>query len=387
MAGLIDLVDALHRSIAQGPRLPGAPSEEKCRGITGLVYRSVRSTSRLVGESLDAILASLVPMLGPRLSTPEREAVLAALNGVLGDHLVKTGNPLAISACLRHSGGPLVLERSALESSFPGAGGRLAVFAHGLCMNDLGWNREGHDHAAVLARDLGTQPIHLHYNSGLHTSVNGRAFADLLETLVESWPRPVEELVLVGHSMGGLVSRSACHYGKAAGHLWPQALRALVTLGTPHHGAPLERIGNWVGLALQATPYASHFARLGRIRSAGITDLRHGNLLDEDWEGRDRFARGGDTRHAVPMAEGVPLFSIAGMVAKAAKEEGGAADRLVGDGLVPLESALGHHRNPDWDLGLPPSRQWVAYGTSHLDLLRSPEVTERLRGWLAPPES
>ena len=380
-------MDALHRSIARGPGLPGGPNEERSRGITGLVYRSVRSASRLVGGSLDAILASLVPMLGPRESSREREAVLAALNGVLGDHLAKTGNPLAIPACLRHSGRPLVLERSALELSFPGAGGRLAVFVHGLCMNDLGWNREGHDHAAALARDLGIQPIHLYYNSGLHTSVNGRAFAGLLETLVESWPRPVEELILVGHSMGGLVSGSACHYGKAAGHLWPQALRALVTLGTPHHGAPLERIGNWVGLALQATPYASHFARLGRIRSAGITDLRYGNLLDEDWEGRDRFARGGDPRHFVPLPEGVPLFAIAGMVAMAAKEEGGAADRLVGDGLVPLESALGHHRNPDRDLCLPPSRQWVAYGTSHLDLLRSPEVYERLRGWLAPPGS
>ena len=376
-------MDALHRSIARGPGLPGGPNEERSRSITGLVYRSVRSASRLVGGSLDAILASLVPMLGPRESSREREAVLAALNGVLGDHLAKTGNPLAIPACLRHSGRPLVLKRSALELLFPGAGGRLAVFVHGLCMNDLGWNREGQNHAAALARDLGTQPIHLRYNSGLHVSVNGRAFAGLLETLVESWPRPVEELVLVGHSMGGLVSRSACHYGKAAGNLWPQALRALVTLGTPHHGAPLERIGNWIGLAMQATPYASHFARLGRIRSAGITDLRYGNLLDEDWDGRDRFARGDDTRHVVPMVEGVPLFAIAGMVATAAKEEGGAIDRLLGDGLVPLESALGHHRNPDRDLGLPPSSQWVAYGTSHLDLLRSPEVTERLRGWLA----
>jgi pimeloyl-ACP methyl ester carboxylesterase len=324
-------------------------------------------------------------MLGPRESSPEREAVLAALNGVLGDHLAETGNPMAIPIRLTHAGQPLVLERSALNVLFPGEGGKLTVFVHGLCMNDLVWNRGGRDFAAALTRDLGTQPIHLRYNSGLHTSVNGRAFAGLLETLVERWPRPVEELVLVGHSMGGLVSRSACHYGNAAGHLWPQALRALVTLGTPHHGAPLERIGNWIGLAMQATPYASHFARLGRIRSAGITDLRYGNLLDEDWDGRDRFARGGDIRHVVPMAEGVPLFAIAAMLATAAKEEGGAADRLLGDGLVPLESALGHHRNPDRDLGLPSSCQWVAYGTSHLDLLRSPEVTERLRGWLAAP--
>ena len=348
--------------------------------MTGLVYATVRGATLLVGGGLDAILKALVPMLGRRDSSPEREALLAALNGVLGDHLARTGNPLAIPACLRCDGRPLVLERSALDA-VAGAGGRLALFVHGLCMNDLKWNRAGHDHAAALERDLGYQAIHLHYNSGLHTSVNGRAFADLLEALVREWPRPVEELVLVGHSMGGLVSRSACHYGRAAGHRWLKPLRALVTLGTPHHGTPLERIGNWIGLVLRATPYAVHFARLGRIRSAGITDLRYGNLLDEDWEGRDRFASGGDARHVVPLPEGVPVFAIAAMKAKVA---GGAAGRLLGDGLVPLESALGHHRNPERNLGLPPSRQLVVYGTAHLDLLRSREVYESLRGWLGP---
>ena len=347
--------------------------------MTGLVYGTVRGATRLVGGGLDAILGSLVPVLELRDSSPEREALLAALNGVLGDHLAKTANPLALPARLRSGGQPLVLERSALSAALPGAGGRLAIFVHGLCMNDLKWNRKGHDHAAGLERDLGYQALHLRYNSGLHTSLNGRALADLLEALVEAWPRPVTELVLVGHSMGGLVSRSACHYGKAAGHRWLGPLRALVTLGTPHHGAPMERIGNWIGLVLEATPYASHFARLGRIRSAGITDLRYGNLLDEDWDGRDRFARGGDARHVVPLPEGVPLFALAGMKAK---EEGGAAGRLLGDGLVPLESAVGRHGDPERDLALPPSRQCVVYGTPHLDLLGSREAYDRLRGWL-----
>ncbi len=372
-------MDSLHRSIAWGPGLPGNPSEELSRGLTGLVYGSVRGATRLVGEGLDAVLAQLVPTLGPRGSSPEREGVLAALNGVLGDHLAKTENPLAIQASLRHAGRPLVLERSAL-GSVAGSGGRVALFVHGLCMNDLEWNRGGHDHSALLARDLGFVPLHLHYNSGLHTSVNGRAFAGLLEALAQAWPVPLEELVLVGHSMGGLLARSACHYGESAGHRWPKALRALVTLGTPHHGTPLERIGNWIGLVLGATPYAVHFGRLARIRSAGITDLRYGNLVDEDWEGRDRFARGIDSRHAVPVPEGVPLLAIAAMTAK---QEGGAACRLLGDGLVPLDSALGRHRKADRDLGLPPSRQWVTYGTAHLDLLGSPEVYERLRSWLA----
>ena len=191
--------------------------------------------------------------------------------------------------------------------------------------------------------------------------------------------------ILFGHSMGGLVCRSACHYGQAAGHRWTGALRSLVTLGAPHEGAPLERIGNWVGLVTRYTPYAVHFSRLARVRSAGITDLRYGNLLDEDWEGRDRFARGRDTRRAVPMPEGAELFAVAAMVSAAGEDGDGAARRLLGDGLVPLESALGRHEDPRLSLGLPPERQWVAYETTHLDLLGSIGVYERLRSWLAAP--
>jgi pimeloyl-ACP methyl ester carboxylesterase len=351
------------------------------RGLTGLVYGGVRHVTSLVGKGLDAVLGSLVPLLGPGgVSSPEREAILAALNGVLGDHLAKTENPLAIGPSLRRDGRPFVLGRAAPETTDPGRGDRVAVFVHGLCMNDLQWNRGRHDHAAALERDLGYLPVHFHYNSGLHVSENGRALAGLLERMVESWPGPLEELVLVGHSMGGLVSRSACHYAAAREHRWPKQLRALVTLGSPHHGAPLERIGNWVGLLLEATPYASHFARLGRIRSAGITDLRYGNLLDEDWKSREQFARGGDPRHAVPPPEGVSLFAIA---ARTAKTEGGAASGFVGDGLVPVESALGRHRKTERDLGIPASRRWEALGTAHLDLLSSLEVYERLRSWMA----
>ena len=117
-------------------------------------------------------------------------------------------------------------------------------------MNDLQWKRKGHDHGAALARDLAYTPVYLHYNSGLHISTNGRAFAELLEALVRLWPVPLTELVLIGHSMGGLVARSACHYGALARHEWLRRLDKLVFLGTPHHGAPLERGGNWVDMLL-----------------------------------------------------------------------------------------------------------------------------------------
>ena len=380
-AGLVDLVEAMHHTIARRAGASGTQTPGRTRGITGLVYKSVRGVTRLVGGGLDAILGQLTPALTGRTSSPGREAVLAALNGVLGDYLAATGNPLAIPMSLRRDGKALVLETQALAAAIPQAGGKLAVLAHGLCLNDRQWNRGGHDHGTVLARDLGYTPLYLHYNSGLHTSTNGRALAGLLEVLLEQWPHPVEELVIVAHSMGGLIARSAFHYGRAAGQAWPQELRKLAFLGTPHHGAPLERGGNWVDMLLSASPYSAPFARLGKVRSAGITDLRHGNVLDEDWEGRDRFARARDARRPVPLPDGVQCYAMA---ATQGRKPGDLRDRLLGDGLVPVRSALGLHEDPLRSLAFPQSRQWIGYGMNHLDLLGRTEVSDQLTRWFAP---
>ena len=152
-----------------------------------------------------------------------------------------------------------------------------------------------HDHGAALAEDLGYTPVYLHYNSGLRVSTNGRRFAETLESLVREWPVPVRELVVVGYSMGGLVARSACHYGKLAGYDWPGRLSQLVFLGTPHHGALLERAGSWVDALLGVSPYSSPIARLGGIRSDGIRDLRYGHVIDHTGDSTEPVAapRGG----------------------------------------------------------------------------------------------
>jgi hypothetical protein len=153
-----------------------------------------------------------------------------------------------------------------------------------------------------------------------------------------------------------------------------------VFLGTPHHGAPLERGGHWVDVLLGATAYSAPLARLGKVRSAGITDLRFGNLLDDDWIGRDRFARGNDRRAPVPLPEDVACFAIAGSTARKA---GNRSDRRIGDGIVPLASALGRHANPALSLGFDDARLWVAHGTNHLDLLSRRAVYARIKDWLA----
>ena len=419
--GVTDLVQALHLRIARTATRPvGGPATAAIDGVTRLVYGGVRGVARAVGGGLDALLRPLQALLvngaadpaaparsgaaaAPAILGPRtRAALLAALNGVLGDYLARTANPLAIRMTLRRDGAALDLDPVALARAVPQPSGRVLLMVHGLCMNDLQWQRFGadgreHDHGAALARDLGCSPVYLHYNSGLHVSTNGRALSAQLAALVTAWPVPVESLAIVGHSMGGLVARSAAHYGAQQGAAWVRRLSALVFLGTPHHGAPLERGGHWIDVLLQSLPYTEPFARLARVRSAGITDLRHGNVRDEDWSGRDRFARGKavnhDPRLPLPLPAAVACYAVAGTTATTlpagcadapAAPEAAARIELPGDGLVPVDSALGRHAAAAMTLHFAAGRWWIAPDTGHLELLSSPAVYARLRDWLAP---
>jgi pimeloyl-ACP methyl ester carboxylesterase len=381
--GLTSLVEAMHARIARLPGLGPVPPDERTGGLTGLVYKSVRGVTRVVGGSVDALFAWLGPALAPGaagsgLPHAEREALVAALNGVLGDHLAATHNPLAIDMAFRHGGRALRLDRSMMRVTLPQAGPRVLLLLHGLCMNDLQWQRQGHDHGAALARDLGYTPVHLHYNSGLAVSTNGRVLAQQLERLLDAWPTPVERLVLLGHSMGGLVARSALYHGVQAQRgapRWPGRVNDLVCLGTPHQGAPLEGVGQVVDGLLAATPYAAPLARLGRVRSAGIADLRLGDIVSPD-----DLGRGTHRRAQVPLPTDVRCHAVAASLSPSAT---GLKAQLLGDGLVPLASALGQHREPARRLAFDAERQAVVQPMGHLDLLSSPEVYEHLKRWLS----
>ena len=387
------LVEALHGQIqrvagplrrrpAAAPPLVATANDSdglpRARGLTGLVYRSIQGTTRLVGLGLDRLLAPFDSALASSQPTPRRDALVAALNGLLGDHLQRSANPLAIPMQLRQGGAPLQAHRLG-----PGAARRVLLLVHGLCMSDLGWCRNGHDHGQRLGTALGAAPVYACYNSGQHIDVNGLALADALQRLVQDWPAPLDGLLIIGHSMGGLVVRSAIHQASAAGHTWPQALKKLVFLGTPHHGAPLERAGNWLHQLLDWSPYAAPFTRLTGLRSAGITDLRHGNLLPADWQGASRFDQR-DRRTPVPLPKGVACYAIAGTATSADSSGALLGNRLVGDGLVLIDSALGRHKRSALALGLAKSHTWVAPGVSHLQLLSDAAVYRRLAGWLGP---
>jgi pimeloyl-ACP methyl ester carboxylesterase len=339
--GVTNLVEAMHAEIA---RLPLTRGRGRTGGIAGLVYGSVRGVTKLVGGGLDLALGALAPVLG-EAGADRANAAQAALNGVLGDYLEETANPLATPMSLR----PLV----------DGATGPPLVMLHGLCMNEAQWRREGADFPAALAA-LGYQPLGLRYNSGRAIWRNGADLAALLDDV----PGP---LTLLGHSMGGLVIRSAM--AQAGRRRWRQRLRCLVTLGTPHQGAPLERGGQQIQQLLNVSAYSRPLALLAARRSAGIRDLRHASLLESD----------AGKASQQPLPAGVACYAVA---ATTSRKPSGPPARWLGDGLVPVASALGQHRSPARRLDFTDTALFTGLG--HLGLQTDPGVLEQLREWLRP---
>lgn len=382
---VIGIAEGVHQSVRRKMGLPSGAGHDRTGGLTGQIYRGIRSVTAMVGHGLDGALKTLLPLVDDPSTHPEpspgREAVLAALNGVMGDRLLAQNNPLAQRMELRLAGQALPMDRpTQLRERLGGASPHLLLLVHGLCMNDTQWLRGGHDHGAFLAQKLGCTPVHVRYNSGLHTSINGHELAGQIERLVAQWPA-LESITVLGHSMGGLLARAAVFYGRQMGHRWPAQFKHLIFLGTPHHGAPLERAGHGVDVLLAASPFTRPFTQLGMLRSAGITDLRHGHVLDDDWQGRGRFELALDHRRPLPLPEGVACFAVA---ATLAPQRGLLADRLTGDGLVPLRSALGQHDDPARRLVFAKHSQRIVYRTGHLELLSSAVVAQQLVQWLAP---
>jgi len=376
ITGITDIVESLHQKISNISGRMDGPGKDRTKGITGLVYRNIRTVTELVGTRADSLLNRLEKLLGEQDSSPGREAVLSALNGILGDHLVARNNPLAIPMQIRLN--RKTFDGNTLSDEIPKVKGRIAIMVHGSCMNSLQWNRHGHDHGAALKRDIGLMPVYVDYNTGLHISENGKQLANLLDTIFESSNQAVD-LFMISHSMGGLVSRSACYYGKKSGHSWLKHLKKLMFLGTPHHGSLLEKGGNWIDMILEISPYSAPFSRLGKIRSSGITDLRYGNVVEEDWANFDRFDFSGDRRIPVPLPNDVQCYAIAAATSKIAQKMN---HNLIGDGLVTVNSALGLHDNPQMNLSFPKSHRWIGCDMNHWDLLNHPEVYKTILMWL-----
>lgn len=318
------------------------------------------------------------------------DALIGAVNGVFGDFLAREHNPLAIRLAFRARGRSLALTPRALADAYPAATGRLAVFIHGLCCDEQSWQLYADTHwpeadgPRTYGRRLsdvhGYTPLYLRYNSGRHISESGEDFAQALEALVQHWPVAVERIALIGHSMGGLVARSASHHALAEGLRWPAQVTQVVCLGSPHHGAPLEKFGNVATVVLGALDITRPIATAINARSAGIKDLRHGALRREDWHELDPDALLGDTRLPVLPLPNARYHFVGATLGDHPDDPRGL---LLGDGLVRPASAAGRHRNASLQ---PPFRDGdghILCRLHHMQLLNHPEVCTHLEAWLA----
>ncbi len=311
-----------------------------------------------------------------------------ALNGAIGDFLSERGNDLQIRMALHHGGEPLESSRFALVAAVPNATSRVCVFVHGLGCTEWAWSflaEEFHGDPAVnfgtmLRDELGYTPLYVRYNTGLHISENGRHLAELLRDIVAAYPIDVEDIVLIGHSMGGLVSRSAAHYAASDGETWVGKLRHVFCIGSPNLGAPLEKASNVLASVLSFfdTPGTQVPAKILNGRSAGIKDLRFGYVVDEEWKGKDPDAFLEDNSQRVPFVDAVTYCFIGSTITQDPNHPLG---QLIGDVLVRLPSAAGFGEEPARSIPFHGGR--VIGGAHHLELMNHPGVYAEIRERLA----
>ena len=273
-----------------------------------------------------AVLGVLTAMRG------RRDDALAVVNGLFGDALDDRESSFATSMTIRAGSTVLPLERDELRAVLAGAGGqvssRICLLVHGLMSTESVWQFPADastTYGTLLADTHGVTPLSLRYNTGRRVSVNGRELAQLLNLLVRAWPVRVREINLIGHSMGGLVIRSACYYARTVrprgrhlpiGRRWTTKVRRVVLVGVPNTGAPLEAFVNVASSTLWSLPVpATRLIGLGLdCRSAGIKDLRFGNIVDEDWLEQDPDARVRPQPHRVHRLRRAEHLVVAGTV-------------------------------------------------------------------------
>ena len=384
-AGLTRQIHELHTGIAgrvwRGLGPAASPIKYVHDRIAGGAYGAARELTRtIVWAGAQAASVARPPDAPSIERTPVGRGLLSALNGAVGDTLVRRRNPLALRMTVRRDGRAVELTRPGLARAYPNARSRLAVFVHGLGESDEAWKLGHERHVPYGHRmkiELGYTPLYLRYNTGRHISENGRELAQLLERLVAEWPVPVDQVALIGHSAGGLVARSACHY--AVGGAWVAKVRHVFTLGTPHRGVPLEQLANAASAAFARLPETRPLAKALNVRSSGIKDLRYGYLVDECWRELDCDASLRNTSREIPFLPTARHYFIC---ATLTREPDAALGRIVGELLV-LQPSAWSREGRGARLPFPIEHYHHLGGANHFDLLNHPAIYAQIRRCLA----
>ena len=360
--------------------------------IAGLAYGSTDAVGRALMKATGQGAALAQPQDAESMEQAVAGRVVkGALSGLWGDRLAEEQNPFAVDLAVRVNGHDVPATPGDLAPAFPQPTGRIAMFLHGLCETEDAWRLAARaarvagqprppTYGKRLRDELGYTPVYIRYNSGLHTSTNGRRLSALLEDLVEAWPVEVTGIALVGHSMGGLVARSACHYGAEAD--WTAKVTDVFTLGTPHLGAPLEQGAHAAACALARLPETRPVAKAINARSVGIKDLGRGYVTDECWGGQDPEAY---FRHAARDIPFLPHADHYFVAASLTKDHDHRIGRHIGDLLVLHASAWGMPAQGE-RLRFPVDHYRHYGGATHMDLLGHPAIADQIVKWLAPRE-
>jgi len=363
-----------------------------------VINRGTRLTVKVAADVAEAGLSQFSRSNGTEFAVPTSsktegaasryvDHVQSSLNGFWGDYLSRSNRRLDFGMTLRHNGRDIPVTRQVFTTAFPNPTSRVCVFVHGLAATECLWSLASEEHygcpdvtfGARLRDDLGITPLYLRYNTGRHISENGHALAMLLTEVLKAYPATIEEITLVGHSMGGLVVRSAAHYSRQHEEPWAGPLRHVVCIGSPHLGAPLEKTVNLLTGVLRNVEAAGAQvpAELLDSRSAGVKDLRYGYTVDEEWVGNDPDEVLADARRDVPLVDGVGYHYLAATISR---DPGHPVGQLVGDLMVRLPSASGQARDPARRVHF--SSGTVFSGMNHLHIANHPDVYEVLRDLL-----
>ncbi len=407
---LVGTVQDMHRAISDGAYRwvgpVGRPVQRVTDTAADLVYEVVRGSLRVAGE-LGAIVAdrgagaspapaadrgagaaaSVVPAVdAPGVGVPADLPSPAALkaraiaHGVVGEELMQLSPELDLDVTLHAEGREVSVDAGGLRAAYPHANGRVTVFIHGLVDTESVWfTRPETGHALPdLALAHGATPVLVRYGTGRPVGRNGADLAARLEQLVRHWPVPVTELVLVGHSMGGLLVRAAGSVAAAAGHRWVSLVGDVLYLGTPHAGSWLEKVANTTTWVLRRQSRSAPIGTLVDGRSRGIKDLRYGTLEEDAFEGDsiDDLLTGAPSTD--PLLEGVRHHLVVGRLRSARRHP---LNSVFGDALVRARSAggTGTVAGPAPDAGI----RVVEVDASHTRLVRSGEVAGLLGEVLA----
>lgn len=302
-------------------------------------------------------------MSSPSISRWQHHASAIA-SGFLGDWLESRNNALAVPMTLLHEGREVDPRNPAIDQ----ASGTICLSIHGLMELESVWRLPGTEeqsYGSVLSAKVpgGVTDLMLRYNTGRPIYRNGEDLAALLEVMVASWPVPVTRVILIGHSMGGLLIRSACHYGQVSGHRWANLLGDCVYIGSPHDGSWLARGAHAAAGLLNEMPrdYLRVAGEVIDLRSEGIRNLTRGEVL----------ARGTEE---TPLIPGVRHFVVCGLLARSRKNP---VNALFGDALVHESSAQGRERS-GWEL----AGVTTFPGVDHIRLAHHPDVAKQLEAWL-----